>query len=79
MCPSTSGAIKLTTFAVEKLGRLGVEGSYFIDQLAASVVGGRDGGSMVRKGVLKERLLQIVVTDHKGRHFAEGVPLQATV
>ena len=70
---------KLTPFAVERFGRLGVEGSYFIDQLAASVVGGRDGGSMVRKGVLKERLLQIVVTDHKGRHFAEGVPLQATV
>ena len=51
---------KLTPFAVESFGRLGVEGSYFIDQLAASVVGGRDGGSMARKGVLKERLLQIV-------------------
>ena len=48
---------KLTTFAVESFGRLGVECSYFIDQLAASVVGGRDGGSMARKGVLKERLL----------------------
>ena len=51
---------KLTTFTVESFGRLGVEGSYFIDQQAASVVGGRDGGSMARKGVLKERLLQIV-------------------
>ena len=51
---------KLTTFAVESFGHLGVEVSYFIDQLAASVVGGRDGGSMARKGMLKERLLQIV-------------------
>ena len=50
----------LATFAVESFGRLGVEGSYFINQLAASVVGGRDGGSMSRRGVLKERLLQIV-------------------
>ena len=41
-------------------GRLGVEGSNFIDQLAASVVGVRDGGSVVRKGVVKERLLQII-------------------
>ena len=48
---------KLATLAVESFGRLGVEGSNFIDQLAASVVGGRDGGSMARKGVVKERLL----------------------
>ena len=39
---------------------LGVEGSKFIDQLAASVVGGRDRGSMARKGVVKGRLLLIV-------------------
>jgi len=42
---------------VESFGRLGVEGRNFIDQLAA---GGRDGGSMARKGVVKERLLQII-------------------
>ena len=53
---------KLTTFAVESLGRFGVEGSYVIDRLVASVVGGMDGGSMTRKGVLKERLLQIFST-----------------
>ena len=35
-------------FAMESSGRLGVEGSVFIDQLGVSVVGGRDGGSMVR-------------------------------
>ena len=46
--------------AVESFGRLGVEGSNFIDQLETSVVGGRDGGSIARKGVVKERLLQIV-------------------
>ena len=40
---------ELTTFAAESFGRLGVQGSYFIDQLAASVVGGRDGGSMARQ------------------------------
>ena len=51
---------KLATLAVESFGRLGVEGSYYIDQLAATVVGGRDRRSMARKGVLKERLLQIV-------------------
>ena len=51
---------KLTTFALESFGHLGVEGSRFIDQLAVSVVGGRDGGSMSRKRVLKERLLRIV-------------------
>ena len=50
---------KLATFAMESFGRLEVEGSNFIDQLAASVVGGRDGGSMARKGVVKDRLLQI--------------------
>ena len=50
----------LATFAVESSGRLGVEGNNFVDQLAASVVGGRDGGSMARKGVVKERLLQTI-------------------
>ena len=47
----------LATLAVESFGRLGVEGSNFIDQLAASVVGGRDGRSMSKKGVVKEHLL----------------------
>ena len=51
---------KLATLAVESFGHLGVEGSNFIDQLAASVVGGRDGGSMTREGVVKEHLLQII-------------------
>ena len=51
---------KFATLAVESFGRVGVEGSNFIDHLAASVVGGRDGGSIARKGVVKERLLQIL-------------------
>ena len=51
---------KLATLAVETFGRLGVEGSNFIDQLPASVVGGRDGGSMTRNGVVNEHLLQII-------------------
>ena len=51
---------RLASLAVESFGRLGVEGSEFIDQLAAGVVGGRGGGSMGRKAVVKERLLQLV-------------------
>ena len=74
LCPSTNGAVNLPPcLAVESFGRLGVEGSNFIDQLAASVGGGRDGRSMVRQGVVKERLLQIIsVTTQTGRHFKEG-------
>ena len=51
---------KIATLAVESLGRFGGEDSAFIDQWAASVVGGRDGESMAGKEVVKERLLQIV-------------------
>ena len=51
---------KLVTLAVESFGRLGREGSEFIGQLATSVVGARDGGAMAKKGICKERLLQIV-------------------
>ena len=51
---------KLITLAVESFGRLGKEGSELIDQLAASVVGGTDGGSLSRKGVWKEYLFQII-------------------
>ena len=43
---------KLASFAVKSFGRLGVEGGKFIDQLAASSSGGRDGGSMGRKGLM---------------------------
>ena len=39
---------------------LGREGSEFIDQLAMSVVGGKDGGAMARKGICKQRLQQII-------------------
>ena len=70
---------KLATLAVESFGRLGVEGNNFIDQLAASVVGGRDGGSMTRKGVVKEHLYLCSAPNHlgdyTGRHFEEGVAL----
>ena len=52
---------KLVTLAVERCGRLGREGREFIDQLATSVVGGRDVvGAMAKKGICKERPLQIV-------------------
>ena len=51
---------KLAILEVESFERFGVEGSIYIDQLAASVVGGRDRESMARKGVVKKRLMQIV-------------------
>ena len=44
---------KLSTFAVESLGRLGMEQSDLIDQLAASIVG-------AEIGVCKERLFQMI-------------------
>ena len=53
-------SLKFATLAVESFERLGVEGSNFIDQLAASVIWGKDGGSMTRNGVVKEHLLQII-------------------
>ena len=65
MCPSTSAAISLSplrwkaALAVESRGRLVKEGIEFIDQLATSVVGGRDRGAMAKEGICKERLLQI--------------------
>ena len=51
---------KLCTFAVECFGRLGGVACEFVDQLATHVVGGQDGGEISMKGVVKERLLQIV-------------------
>lgn len=52
-CPSTSAATNLPLFAVGNSGRLGGEGSGF-NQPATSVVGGRDGGSLARKGIYNE-------------------------
>ena len=51
---------KLVALAVECFGRLGREGSEFIDHVAMNVVRGRGGGQMAKKGICKERLLQIV-------------------
>ena len=46
-------------------GCLGSEGSDFIDQVAASIVGGADGSSLATKGVGKERFFQAnSVTTH---------------
>ena len=51
---------KRVTLAVKSFGRLGREGSEFVDQLATSVVGARDGGGTAEKGICKETILQIV-------------------
>ena len=45
---------------MESFGRIGKEGSELIHQLAASIVGGTDGGSSSRKCVCKEHLFQII-------------------
>ena len=46
--------------AVESFGRLGEEGYDFINELATHVAKKREGGNMAQKGVIKERLLQVV-------------------
>ena len=51
---------KLVTLPVESYTGLGEEGSDLINQVAASIVGGTDASSVARKGVCKERLLQII-------------------
>ena len=43
-------SFKLTTLAVESVGRLGEEGYEFIDELATHAAGGRDGDRWHRKG-----------------------------
>ena len=53
-------SFKLTTIAVESFGRLGEEGYDFINELATHVANGREGRNMAQKGVIKERLLQVV-------------------
>ena len=60
MCPSTNGARNFVTLAVEIFGRIGVEGSNCVDQLAAGGVGRRDGGSKTKKVEVEEQLLQII-------------------
>ena len=51
---------KLATLAVDCFGRLGQEGSDLIDQVAASIIRGTDGLSLLRKGACKERLFQVI-------------------
>ncbi len=53
-------SFKLVPLAVESFGRLGVSGYELVDQLATSMVGGSGGGDVTQKGVVKERLLQII-------------------
>ena len=71
---------KLATLAPESFGRLGVEGSYFIDQMAVSVVGGgrridgEEGG--VDGTPLTDRLSDL--SDNTGGHFEASATLQAT-
>ena len=51
---------KLVTITADSFGRFGREVSEFIDQLATRVIEGGDGGRIPKKGICKERLLQII-------------------
>ena len=51
---------KLATIVVESFGRFGREGSEFIDQLATSMIGGRDGGAVGKECICKECLIQLI-------------------
>ena len=53
-------SFKLTTFAMESFGRLGEEGYKFINEIATHAAGGRNGVNMNRRGIIKERILQVV-------------------
>ena len=69
---------KLAIFAVERFGRLGVEGSSFLDQLEANVVGGRETGrNHGEERNCEGNPASNRLGDCTGRHFAEGVPFQA--
>ena len=75
-CPLTNGVTNLP-LAVENCGRLGVQGSKFIDKLAAGVVGERDGGVHGMENNGEGTPTPNRIGDYTGRHFAEGVALQA--
>ena len=67
----------LATLAVEGFGRLGVEGSAFIDLLAASVLGGGGVGVDGEEGGGEGTPSANRLSDHTGHHFTEGVEFQA--
>lgn len=46
---------KIVNIEVESFEHLGRKGSEFTERLEASVSGGRDGGTMAKKGICKER------------------------
>lgn len=59
--PCDARSFKPTTPAVESFGHLGEDGYDFVDEIASHAVGGKEGGSFsTKKGVTKERLLQIL-------------------
>ena len=63
--------------AVESCGRLGEEDE-FVDELPTHAAGGRDGDSIAKKGVFKERLLQSGhFRGYTGGHIEESSAVQA--
>ena len=53
-------SFKRTTLAVESFGRPGKSGGELVYQIPVSLVGDRPGGPIARKGIVKERLLQVI-------------------
>lgn len=51
---------ELVAAAVETCGRVTRKVSELIDQLALSVIGGNNGGSLAKRGICKGRLLQSI-------------------
>lgn len=58
--PFDERSLKHVTLAVGSFGRLGESGAELVDEIATSIVGGPDGGRIRRKGVVKERFLQVI-------------------
>ena len=58
---------------MESFGRLGEEGYEFINEIATHAAGGRNGVNMNTRGIIKERILQVVsVATQTGGHIKEG-------
>lgn len=51
---------ELVPVAVESFGRLGESGTEVIEEIAIGVVGGPNGGGIMEKGVVKERILRLI-------------------
>ena len=70
---------KLVILAVESFGRLGRDGSEFVDQLATRVVGGRDGGGNGQERHLQGTPSTDNFSDLSGCDLTPSSPVQARI